>query len=345
MLLLEAGRSFGSNVPLQLLDLSCSVPLEYINAHTTVFIAHMDPSPSGPIRPALSFLGPVGTFSHQAAYECFGPSVEYVPQHTIGDVFQSLSPHLPFGIVPQENSTNGSVVETYNSLRTSSIGHDNFIRGYTALAVTHCLIVRHGVKLEDIEHVLSHVQALGQCRSFLAQHLPRASLVPTDSTARAAEEIATGASAFDPYKCAAICSSIVVTIYENLQVLQEGIQDGEGNSTRFFILSHGSDRAFPPDRIPPVQNQALIRIEPLSGSAVTQKSKRVDIRRVINTLDLDILRIDRRPALHVPTFQDVYFLEVGSEKKGGTVQWLEELLQGIGKLGYAGIEASLLGHW
>lgn len=187
--------------------------------------------------------------------------------------------------------------------------------------------------------------------------------MPTDSTARAAEEIATGASTFDPYKCAAICSSIVVTIYENLQVLQEGIQDGEGhsstfisttcsahndsigNSTRFFILSHGSDRAFPPDRILPVQNQALIRIEPLSGSAVTQKSKRVDIRRVINTLDLDILRIDRRPALHVPTFQDVYFLEVGSDKKGGTVQWLEELLQGIGKLGYAGIEASLLGHW
>ena len=74
------------------------------------------------------------------------------------DVFQSLSPHLPFGIVPQENSTNGSVVETYNSLRNSSIGHDNFIRGYTALAVTHCLIVRHGVKLEDIEHVLSHEQ-------------------------------------------------------------------------------------------------------------------------------------------------------------------------------------------
>jgi len=296
------------------------------------------------------------------------------------DVFQSLSPHLPFGIVPQENSTNGSVVETYNALRTSSIGHVNFIRGYTALAVSHCLVVRHGVKLEDIEHVLSHeqvsmthhsrsklsdhIKALGQCRSFLVQHLPRAPLVPTDSTARAAEEIATGDIALDPYKCAAICSSIVVTIYKNLQVLQEGIQDGEGlsspnftnttcsahndsigNSTRFFILSHGSDRAFPPDRIPPVQNQALIRIEPPSGSAVTQKSKRVDIRRVINTLDLDILRIDRRPALHVPTFQDVYFLEVGSDKKDVIVPWLEKLLQGIGRLGYAGIKVSLLGHW
>ncbi|KAL4064921.1 Prephenate dehydratase-domain-containing protein [Scleroderma yunnanense] len=307
----------------------------------------MNPA-SDSTRPALAFLGPVGTFSHQAAYECFGPSVEYVPQHTIGDVFQSLSPHLPFGVVPQENNTNGSVVETYNSLRDSAIGHDNFIRGYIVLTVSHCLVIRRGVKLEDIKHVLSHEQALGQCRSFLALHLPRASLVPTDSTASAAEEIATGTGAFDPYTCAAICSSIIVTIYKNLEVLQEGIQDGEGNSTRFFILTNGSDRGFPPDRIPPAQRQALIRIDGLAGNQTTRKSKRVDIRRVIDTLDLDILRIDRRPALHVSTFQDIYFLEVGdmgSDDENGALPWLEKFSQAKGRLEAAGVESTLLGHW
>lgn len=78
---------------------------------------------------------------------------------------------------------------------------------------------------------------------------------------------------------------------------------------------------------------------------MTQKSKNVDIRRVINSLGLDILRIDRRPALYTRTFEDVYFLEVSNDEQDATLPWLEKLLQGIGRLEHLGVEASLLGHW
>ncbi|KAG6337335.1 hypothetical protein ID866_1760 [Astraeus odoratus] len=296
--------------------------------------------------PALAFLGPVGTFTHQAAYDCFGTSVKYIPQHTIADVFESLSPCLPIGVVPQENSTNGSVVETYNFLRTSSVGQSIFIRGHTVLAIQHCLIVRHGVKLEDIEHVLSHEQALGQCRSFLAEHLPRASLVPTDSTASAAETISTGSGSLDPSKCAAICSSIVVTIFEGLEVLQEGIQGGKGNSTRFFIVTHGSNTTLPLSCELPVQKQALLRVSaPLVEATAEQASTGVNLRKVINAFELDVLRIDRRPALCAPTFQDIYFFEIEDTEKNDDLTWAKKVLQVVKRVKCVGVEVSLLGHW
>lgn len=65
---------------------------------------------------------------------------------------------MPFGIIPQENSINGSVVETYNVLRLPAIGQETFVRGATVFAVKHNLVTRRGVKLENIEKVLSHEQ-------------------------------------------------------------------------------------------------------------------------------------------------------------------------------------------
>ncbi|KAI6132747.1 Prephenate dehydratase-domain-containing protein [Pisolithus croceorrhizus] len=296
-----------------------------------------------PIRPTLAFLGPAGTFSHQAAFDCFGTSVEYVSKQTIEAVFQSLSPDVPLGIVPQENSTYGSVVETYNLLRDPTIGQNNFIRSYTVLAIRHCLIVRQGVKLEDIDHVLSHEQALGQCRSFLARLLPQASLVPTDSTASAAEEISNGTTAFDPYRCAAICSSIVTTVFEGLEVLRQNIQDGEANSTRFFIVSHGSNTTLPLSQIFPVRREALLRINTSSETHGTSEYERSKFAKFIKALDLDILRIDRRPALHALTFWDVYFLEVGDID--GNTPWSEKLSQALQRAKYPGVEVALLGKW
>lgn len=162
-------------------------------------------------------------------------------------VFESLSPELPFGIIPQENSTNGSVIETYNLLRCESAGRDSFVRGETNLSIKHSLVVRENVKIEDIEHVFSHeqvrthtspflhmahsdasLQALGQCKAFLKGYLPRASLVPTDSTASAARALLNAPSeSFDPFKSAAICSTVVTALFPGLEVLHTGIQDGE----------------------------------------------------------------------------------------------------------------------
>lgn len=134
----------------------------------------------------------------------------------IQDVFSSLSPSVPLGVVPQENSTFGSVIETCNALRGS---HPGFVRGEVLLKIDHCLLVRKGVKLDEIRKVMSHEQALGQCQEFLATHLPLATLEKSTSTAAAARALLD-----NPPECAAICSQICATLFQGLEVLHQGIQ-------------------------------------------------------------------------------------------------------------------------
>ncbi|KAG1833905.1 Prephenate dehydratase-domain-containing protein [Suillus variegatus] len=266
--------------------------------------------------PALNFLGPPGTYSHQAAFDVFGDSVHYVAKQTITSVFESLSPELPFGIIPQENSTNGSVIETYNLLRCESAGRDSFFG--------------KNVKIEDIEHVFSHEQALGQCKAFLK-----------DSTASAARALLNAPSeSFDPFKSAAICSTVVTSLFPGLEVLHTGIQDGESNMTRFYIVSYGADARVPWQTPPIYQKRALIRLLPDGDSLAW------DFSRAIKALNIPISRIDRRPSLSSATFHDVYFLEVFAE--GGEesdVTWFDRVNQAVERLRQEGLESTVLGIW
>lgn len=291
--------------------------------------------------PALTFLGPPGTYSHQAAFDAFGDSVHYVAKQTITGVFESLSSELPFGIIPQENSTNGSVIETYNLLRCEFIGRDSFVRGETNLPINHSLVTRQNVKIEDIEHVLSHEQALGQCKAFLKEFLPRASLMPTDSTASAARALLNPPSeGFDPLKSAAICSTVVTSLFPGLEVLRTGIQDGESNMTRFYIVSYGVDVQVPWQTPPAYQKRALIRLLPDRDSVAW------DFSRAIKALGIPISRIDRRPSLHSATFHDVYFLEVYAEGgKESDVTWFDCVNQAVERLRQAGLKSTVLGIW
>lgn len=106
-------------------------------------------------RFTVAFLGPLGTYTHEAAYKRFADHAQYLERKTIADVFSSLSPSVPLGVVPQENSTFGSVIETCNALRGS---HPGFVRGEVLLKIDHCLLVRKGVKLDEIRKVMSHEQ-------------------------------------------------------------------------------------------------------------------------------------------------------------------------------------------
>jgi len=308
------------------------------------------------VLPKLAFLGPVGTYTHQAAYDKFGTSVDYCEKKTIADVFHAVSSTIPLALIPQENSTFGAVVETGDLLRLPIAGTDIFVAGETTLSIQHCLLVRRGVKLEHIETILSHEQALGQCRNFISTNIPGASTIKMPSTGAAAQALLSPPDeGRDPFKCAAICSSIIATIFSDLEVLREGIQDSKANFTRFYILS----RTLTFENFPPAKDaqskRALVR---LSSSPVALSREMVHsaptITQFLIALKLSAIRIDRRPSYYPVPFHDVYLVElqhgIGNRSTAQSAQqgiqpWKSEIEAGLERVKDIGGEAVLLGMW
>ncbi|KZT30483.1 PDT-domain-containing protein [Neolentinus lepideus HHB14362 ss-1] len=284
--------------------------------------------------PRLAFLGPVGTYSHQAACNRFEDSVEYCERGTIADVFNALSDEIPLALIPQENSLFGSVVETYNLLRLPCAGRDKFVVGEVTHSIRHSLLVRKGATLASLKRVYSHEQALGQCDAFLKTHLPDAVRVRLSSTAAAAAMIS---KSDEHANDAAICSAHCISTFDGLQVLREGIQDRDTNVTRFFIMSTTQDSRVPLQTSSP-PSHALLRVS---------LRKQEPVNRIIISLGLDIVRVDRRPLPGGNAFDSCFFLELLDPRTNASegLSWAEAVDQGIDKLRKNGFDCILLGIW
>ncbi|KDQ63648.1 hypothetical protein JAAARDRAFT_29677 [Jaapia argillacea MUCL 33604] len=293
---------------------------------------------SAHLKPKVAFLGPVGTYTHEAALQRFGSDAEYTEAPTIAAVFKTVALGTPFGLVPQENSTFGSVVETYDFLASPDVGQSIFVRGEIVLAVQHCLLAPKGTKLADVKRVFSHEQALGQCGRFLSAHLPQADLVKTSSTAAAAQALVSpDATPGD----AAICSSICTSIF-GLEKLCQGIQDVKTNFTRFFVVS-GSLELPLPNPQSTRHSQALLRIQASSQN----ENDLPDIGKFLQVLSLPATRIDRRPDLSKAPFRSAYMVEIHrrSGHIDGAISWSSELQNAIRRVEAENGEATLLGLW
>ena len=156
-----------------------------------------------------------------------------MPCASIDGAFHAAESHTAqYAVVPVENSTQGTVTRTMDLLLSTSL----VVIGEVSIAVRHNLMNRTG-RLEDVEEVCAHPQALAQCRSWLASHLPNAKLVSAASNA----EAAVIASKND--RCAAIAASRAAELY-GLAILAQSIQDNPHNTTRFWVLgSHSAGRA------------------------------------------------------------------------------------------------------
>ena len=176
----------------------------------------------------IAFLGPVGTFSEEAA-------LRYDPQADL-EAFPSLpavalavtSGIVEEGIVPIENSLEGSVTHTLDILIQEA---RLFIRSELVLHIEHCLLGKPGTRAGDIQTVYSHPQALGQCRDFLERCFPKAQLVASLSTVAGVEDMKqspTPAGAIAPRRAAEL---------HGTDILAQGIQDNSANVTRFVILA------------------------------------------------------------------------------------------------------------
>ncbi len=180
---------------------------------------------------AVAFLGPEGTFTHIAARNIFGLAARYTEAATIEGVFDAVRRStVTYGVVPIENSSEGSVTHAVDALLEGGL----FIRRELVLEVSHCLLST-AERLTAIERVYSHPQALAQCRGWLAKNLSGAQLVQTASTAGAARDAAADAAG------AAIGSRLAAEL-SGLPVLRERIQDHQSNATRFVVLAREDAR-------------------------------------------------------------------------------------------------------
>ncbi len=130
----------------------------------------------------VAYLGPAGTFSEQAAVQFFGSSIAHVPCASFDEVFRAAtSGTAQFGVVPVENNTEGVVTRTLDLFLNSPV----HVIGEISLLVRHNLL-RLSPKLEGVEVVLAHAQALAQCQGWLATHLPNAERRAVSSNAEGA---------------------------------------------------------------------------------------------------------------------------------------------------------------
>ncbi len=175
----------------------------------------------------VAFQGEVGAYSEEAAFRFFGSSIEIRPSETLEDVFKIVeSEEVQFGVVPIENSLEGSISRVYDLLLDSALK----VYGEIGLRVIHCLIASPGTQIESIKKVYSHPQALGQCQAFL-KHLD-CELIPTYDTAGSVKMIKEKGITDG----GAIASARAAEIY-GMKIITREIQDNPNNFTRFFILS------------------------------------------------------------------------------------------------------------
>jgi chorismate mutase/prephenate dehydratase len=173
----------------------------------------------------VAFLGPQATYTHVAAMQQFGLSAQLVPLKGISSIFDEVSRgRASYGVVPVENSNEGVVSHTLDMFMTSDLK----IIAEILLPVSHDLLNLSG-QVTDIRRVVSHPQAIGQCRSWLEENLPDIPLLESSSTATAAQQAAEDASA------AAVASEAAASLY-GLRVVKHKIEDNPNNFTRFLII-------------------------------------------------------------------------------------------------------------
>ena len=223
----------------------------------------------------VAFLGPEGTFTQSAVLKHFGHSVRALSLPTIEEVFHEVEGGVAdFGVVPVENSTEGTVTNTLDMFLSSPLK----ICGEVELRIRQHLMGRMK-NIRDIERICSHPQSLAQCRAWLAQSVPDVEIVPVSSNAAAARR------ARDEAGTAAIAGDAAAEVYE-LNTLFANIEDHADNTTRFLVIGR---KLFPPSGVD--KTSLLISASGTKGPGV--------LHHLLDPLahhDVSMTRIESRPS-------------------------------------------------
>ena len=174
----------------------------------------------------IAYLGPEGTWTHQAAIKKFGHSVAYTSQPNFAEVFDQVTRRqADYGVVPIENSTEGAVSHTL----------DLFVDSPLQICAQILLRIENGlmasIPREQIKTLYSHPQVFGQCRTWILRNFPEADLVEVSSTTRAAQLARDNAA-----QGAAALGGALAAEMNGLEMLESSIQDRATNTTRFLVI-------------------------------------------------------------------------------------------------------------
>jgi chorismate mutase / prephenate dehydratase len=248
-----------------------------------------------PVR--IAFLGPEGTFTHQAALKHFGQSAEVVTCSAIDEVFRDVEAGAcQFGVVPVENSTEGVVTHTLDSFMGSNL----HICGEVVLRIHHNLMVSNVTRQDSISRIYSHAQSLAQCRKWLDAHYPKAERIAVSSNAEAAKRMQS------EWHAAAIAGQTAAELY-GLTIIAPNIEDQPDNATRFLIIG--------PDRVGPSGQDktsvlVAVRNEPGALHAILEPFHRHGV---------DLSRLESRPS-QMGTWNYVFFIDMDGHAEDAKVK-------------------------
>ena len=222
----------------------------------------------------IAYLGPEGTWTHQAAIKKFGHSVAYSPLVSFADVFDQVARRQAhYGVVPIENSTEGAVSHTLDLFVDSPLR----ICAQILLRIDNALLA--SIPREEIKTLYSHPQVFGQCKDWILRNFPKADLVEVSSTTKGAhlarEKAAEGAAALGGQLAAELAG---------LEVLESAIQDRATNTTRFLVISEKT--------CPPTGNDRtsiLFAVNDRPGSLV-------DALKAFDAFHINMSKIESRPS-------------------------------------------------
>ena len=223
-----------------------------------------------PLR--IGYLGPDGSFSHTAAMLKFGQSVEYAPLADVKSIFDEVSKgHCDLGVVPIENTTGGSVTETFDAF----IDSDVKVCAEVQMAIHHNLLAN--CPLEKVKKIYSKPEVFTQCRNWLSATIKQVQTIPVASTATAAQMAAGELNA------AAIGSSAAAELY-GLKIVCENIEDMPNNVTRFLVISREDAR-------PTGEDKTAILF-----STAHKAGALADVLDVFKRYDINLTNIESRPS-------------------------------------------------
>ncbi|MEM8548121.1 MAG: prephenate dehydratase, partial [Pseudomonadota bacterium] len=237
----------------------------------------------------IGFLGPAGTFTQTAAFKQFGHSIRDLPFASIDEVFQEVeSGNADFGVVPIENSTEGTVNHTLDMFLVSPLK----VCGEIQLRIEQHLLGTDADSLANAERICAHQQSLAQCRGWLREHMPQAELIGVSSNAEGARR------ARDERGTLAIGGQSAADVF-GLKVLVNNLEDRPDNTTRFLILGKNILPATGDDKT------ALLLSAPETGGAGALHK----LLLPFSEQGVNLTRIESRPSRR-GVWDYVFFLDI-----------------------------------